>query len=214
MSAIADPSPGRRPPGGYDAVVQDLMRQGWSVNPGFFSASMIQALRTQAGRLVDRGMFRDAGVGRGATSAIRPDIRGDRIVWLDARRPAPAQAAYLAEMEALRRAVNEALYLGLFDYEGHYAVYPTGAWYRRHRDCHHGSNARRLSCITYLNAHWREADGGALRLYQGEGEHEGWRDVYPEGGTLVCFLSEAIEHEVLATRAERWSITGWFRVRP
>ena len=32
----------------------------------------------------------------------------------------------------------------------------------------------------------------------------------PEGGTLVCFLSDRFHHEVLPARRERLSITGWF----
>ena len=32
-------------------------------------------------------------------------------------------------------------------------------------------------------------------------------------GTLVCFLSERFEHEVLPATRSRWSLTGWFRSR-
>ena len=38
-------------------------------------------------------------------------------------------------------------------------------------------------------------------------------DVQPLGGTLVCFLAERFEHEVLPARRERLSVTGWFRAR-
>jgi SM-20-related protein len=34
--------------------------------------------------------------------------------------------------------------------------------------------------------------------------------VLPEGGTLVCFLSDRFHHEVLPARRERLSVTGWF----
>ena len=40
-----------------------------------------------------------------------------------------------------------------------------------------------------------------------------YRDVLPEGGTLVCFLSQRFWHEVLPARRERLSLTGWFRGR-
>jgi SM-20-related protein len=35
--------------------------------------------------------------------------------------------------------------------------------------------------------------------------------VAPRAGTLVCFLSERIPHEVLAAHVDRISIAGWFR---
>jgi SM-20-related protein len=38
-------------------------------------------------------------------------------------------------------------------------------------------------------------------------------DVLPEGGTLVAFLSERFQHEVLPARRERLALTGWFRRR-
>lgn len=33
-------------------------------------------------------------------------------------------------------------------------------------------------------------------------------------GTLVVFLSEEFEHEVLPAKRDRYSIAGWFRVNP
>jgi len=40
-----------------------------------------------------------------------------------------------------------------------------------------------------------------------------YQDVPPEGGTLVCFMSERFWHEVLPARRLRLSLTGWFRRR-
>jgi SM-20-related protein len=39
-------------------------------------------------------------------------------------------------------------------------------------------------------------------------------DVSPVGGTLACFLSRESEHEVLESHGERFSVAGWFKVRP
>ena len=33
----------------------------------------------------------------------------------------------------------------------------------------------------------------------------------PRGGTLACFLSETVPHEVLTSHRERYSLTAWFR---
>ena len=100
--------------------------------------------------------------------------------------------------------------LGLFSFEGHYAIYPPGAGYRRHRDRFRDDDARVLSCVLYLNAGWSMQDGGALRMHF-DGGQQG--DVLPIGGTLVCFLSERFEHEVLPATRERLALTGWFRRR-
>jgi SM-20-related protein len=116
-------------------------------------------------------------------------------------------------LEALRLALNNTLWLGLFSFDAHYALYPPGAFYRRHRDQFRGSAAssdvRVISCAIYLNENWTLADGGALRIYDGQRA----REVPPAAGTLVCFLSERFEHEVLPATRERLALTGWFRRR-
>src|SRR2546421_26403 len=71
-------------------------------------------------------------------------------------------------------------------------------------------DARMLSCVLYLNDAWTAADGGALRIYLSPTDV---CDVLPVGGTLVCFLSDRYEHEVLPATRERLAITGWFRRR-
>ena len=62
----------------------------------------------------------------------------------------------------------------------------------------------------YLNDGWQAEDGGQLRLYLADGQV---RDVLPEAGTLVVFLSADIPHEVLPASRDRLSLTGWFRRR-
>jgi SM-20-related protein len=71
-------------------------------------------------------------------------------------------------------------------------------------------DARVLSCVIYLNEAWTADDGGALRLHVSAREAI---DVLPVGGTLVCFLADRYEHEVLPATRERLAVTGWFRRR-
>jgi len=66
-----------------------------------------------------------------------------------------------------------------------------------------------ISCAIYLIQDWTPADGGALRIY----DDELVRDVLPIAGTMVCFLSDRFEHEVLPATRERLALTGWFRRR-
>ena len=100
--------------------------------------------------------------------------------------------------------------LGLFSFEGHYALYPPGAFYRRHRDRFRDDDARLLSCVSISMMAWTAADGGALRLYL---PGKDTCDVLPIGGTLVCFLADRHEHEVLPATRDRLAIAGWFRRR-
>ena len=66
-----------------------------------------------------------------------------------------------------------------------------------------------------MDGEWLEKSAimGALRLYLDAHAHGEYIDVLPESGRLVVFLSETFHHEVLPTRRERWSITGWFSRR-
>jgi SM-20-related protein len=73
------------------------------------------------------------------------------------------------------------------------------------------SDARVISAVYYLNENWREADGGALRLYLDDGAA---RDIYPHAGSLLLFLSARFEHEVLPATRDRMSIASWLRQRP
>lgn len=195
------------------AVVADaLADRGWAVVPGFLAPDEARALLAES--LAHRDAFHRAGIGRGADHLIRESIRGDEVLWLDAATATPAQRRYLDRMEALRVALNRALFLGLFSFEAHAAVYPPGAFYRRHLDAFRDHGAGRvLSCVLYLNEGWADADGGHLRLYLDGDRPEPFVDVRPEAGTLAVFLSELIEHEVRPATRERASVTGWFSVR-
>ena len=109
--------------------------------------------------------------------------------------------------------MNRELALGLFALEAHLALYPVGARYGCHLDRFQDDDHRVISVSLYLNSDWGAEDGGALRLYLGEPESEPYEDVLPTAGTLVCFLSGKFHHEVLPSRRERLSVTGWFTRR-
>lgn len=116
---------------------------------------------------------------------------------------------YLERMEQIRQQVNQVFFLGLFEYEAHFAKYEAGDFYRKHLDAFRGNESRKLTTVLYLNEQWSEADGGSLALYD---LNDQWVEtIAPISGRLVAFLSERFPHEVLPTQAERISITGWFR---
>jgi SM-20-related protein len=192
------------------SVVAGLAGDGLAVVREFLPGPAIAALRDEAMRRDAAGSLVAAGVGRGSARAVREEVRGDRIGWLDERDPAPPERALFDALETLRAAINREVTLGLWRYEGHYALYPPGARYEKHVDRFRDDDARVLSLVLYLNDDWQAADGGALRLWL---PGESVRDVLPEGGTLVAFLAARLPHEVLPARRPRLAVTGWFRRR-
>lgn len=191
-----------------DTIADALLRRGWHAINVFLPAPGVAALATECRALDAAAALSRAATGRGDGRSTG-NLRGDRTRWFEPAALSAAQAPYWAAMETLRRPLNTRLLLGLETLEAHYALYPPGAGYARHRDRFRDDDARVLSSVLYLNDGWDARDGGALRLYLPGGDV----DVVPQGGTLVVFLSAEIEHEVLPARRERLSIAGWFRRR-
>lgn len=195
-----------------EALASALVTHGWALTPGFLTLEEARALLADG--LTRRDAFHQAGIGRGESHQIREAVRGDEVLWLEPEAPSLAQRVYLDRMADLQQVLNRTLFLGLFVYEAHFAVYPPGAFYKRHLDVFHDrGKGRTLSCVLYLNEGWTDADGGHLRLYLDSDQPTPFVDVRPEAGTLVTFLSETFEHEVLPATRERASVTGWFSVR-
>jgi SM-20-related protein len=166
---------------------------------------LIETLRVRRAR----GEFAAARVGGGTSALRRADIRGDLTCWIDA--PLfPAERILLERLEHLRLELNREAYLGLFDLELHYAVYPPGTGYARHVDQPRGRGQRAVSLVLYLNEEWDAGAGGELRIFDAD---DAYRDVEPIAGRLVCFLTAEREHAVLPAQRERLSVSGWFRLR-
>lgn len=177
------------------------------MDPQGLPATLTTALHGELEAESRAGRLRAAGIGRGRNWQIDPAERGDCIRWLE--RDTLARCQFLDRMEQIRRELNRSLFLGLFEFESHFAEYPPGAGYRRHFDSFRGAADRTVSAVAYLNPQWSDADGGELVLYAPEGRAEMAR-IPPCAGTLVLFLSEEIPHEVLPARRPRASIAGWF----
>lgn len=190
-------------------LVDRLVGQGWAQQDGMLSPELTGALAAECLGLTASGALKAAGVGRGAAQQRRPDIRGDHIQWLKDGQ-SPACDAYLAIMEDLRGLLNRELFLGLADYESHFAWYPVGAFYREHLDRFRDDDLRTVSVVIYLNADWQPEHGGALRLHP---PGQSSVDVLPLAGRMAMFMSADMPHEVLPATRERMSIAGWFRRR-
>ncbi|PKO92112.1 MAG: 2OG-Fe(II) oxygenase [Betaproteobacteria bacterium HGW-Betaproteobacteria-1] len=193
--------------------LEALAEHGYTIIDNYLPPPMIAALQQQAIRLRDAGIMHQASIGKDETNRIISEVRGDSIYWLDDAGQTPEQTDYLHTMQALQEQLNHCFFLGLFEFECHFAVYDPGAVYLKHLDQFKGQQERQITAVLYLNDDWQQDDGGALRLYLNESENAVFVDIAPLGGRLALFLSGRFYHEVLPAQRTRISLTGWFRTR-
>ena len=192
----------------FTAIVDAIAGPGIGIFPDFIDADMVAGLRHDLATLPPWELT-PAAIGRARLQQTNEQIRTDKTRWLEG--DTPIQRAYQAQMADLQLQLNRQLFMGLKDYECHYALYQTGDFYRKHLDAFRGRGNRRLTTVLYLNDNWQATDGGELLVYASRGKTVTHR-VLPQAGTLVCFLSEDFPHEVLPARRDRLSIAGWFRI--
>ena len=193
------------------SIIEDISQQGYAVIEQFINPQEITSLRAQAKILHSAGEMHKAKTG--ISKLENSTLRGDFIHWIEASDASEAEMVYLNAMTELQHAINQAFFLGLFELESHFAIYPPGAGYQKHLDQFIGKEERKVSCILYLNENWHSEDGGQLRMYLDKKDERRFVDITPQAGTLVVFLSSDFLHEVLPAKRERISVTGWFRTR-
>ena len=199
----------------FAEIVSALVEDGYAIVDNFLSPDQVEGLAGETRALWQRGEFRHARVGHGEQQGKHPEIRNDHIHWLDPLNLSHIQNHYFEQLDILRIAINRALFLGLFEFEGHLALYPPGSFYGKHLDCFQDASHRVVTAILYLNEQWQADDGGLLRFYLYEdGDESNYIDIEPLAGRMVLFLSRRFFHEVLPAKRDRLSLTGWFRVRP
>jgi SM-20-related protein len=192
-------------------IIENIAQQGYAVIEQFINPQEIASLSRHAKFLQNAGEMHNATTG--ITKVENATLRGDLIYWMEANNANAAEMVYLNAMTALQQAINQAFFLGLFELESHFAIYPPGAGYQKHLDQFIGKAERKVSSILYLNDDWKREDGGQLRMYLAKSDTTRFIDITPQAGTMVVFLSSDFLHEVLPAKRERTSITGWFRAR-
>jgi SM-20-related protein len=190
-----------------DDMAESLQKSGYIILPAIIPEPLLADLFVHF-KSMDDEKFKQAGIGREGDFQFNRFIRTDQIHWLEGSHP--VTRAYFDIVEQIREGLNRRLFLGLFDYECHYAFYPQGAFYKKHYDAFRGQNTRILSTVLYLNPNWSPGDGGELLIYNPDGT-EVIEKVEPYFGTMAVFLSEEYPHEVLPVNSPRYSVTGWFR---
>lgn len=201
--------PSGQDPGFYDDIADALTARGYAVLPSALPPALTDALFLHFKSLAG-SEFHRAGIGKQVDHQVNTFVRSDAIAWLDGSHAATAD--YLDWMEQLRLALNRRLFLGLFDFECHYACYERGTFYKKHLDAFRGHTNRVISTVLYLNPVREPEDGGELVLYSPRDEDIVLETITPQYGKLVLFLSEEFPHEVLPVNKSRYSIAGWFRV--
>ena len=188
----------------YEKLIENLIERGYFILEGFLTADLCSQIIHESELLP----LKKAKIGKGSEEKQVDEIRNDSIYWLDENSPSSWEQAYLNEVEKIRVVLNQNLYLGLKQFEGHFARYDQGGFYKKHLDQFQGNNDRVVSLITYLNT---PSNGGELRVYKKNNPEEIECDIAPQTGMLVCFLSKELYHEVLPTNHKRYSLTGWLR---
>lgn len=190
-------------------IIDALEAEQFAIVPLFLPHQLTQTILEEMRVLWNGNHFNEAKVGQSTQTKRHSEIRSDFIYWLDEPYLTLSQRMYWQKIESLRHCLNRHFFLGLSTFEAHFAIYPVGAFYKRHLDQHKGSNRRQISCILYLNPNWLPQDGGQLRLFPQKEQWDNFIDVAPEAGTLVCFRCDSIYHAVLPASRRRYSITGW-----
>lgn len=187
-------------------ISEKITLHAWAACSDLFEPNLTTELFAEACQHEKLNLLKHASVGHNDTK-ILSSLRGDSILWLDDPRCGDASKKFLAALEVLKKDLSQSMMLGLETVEAHFAVYPAGMAYARHRDRFRDDDARVLSLVCYLNPDWPDDAGGALRLHL----PDGCKDIAPTLGSSVIFLSDEIEHEVLPAKQTRYSIAAWFR---
>lgn len=187
-----------------DKLMTAIAEQGWYVWDDFLTAQQVRELRETI-----PADWHKAKIGRNDDAHRDVERRSDKIQWLKADMGLPVMD-YLERMEQIRLHVNREFFLGLFEYEAHFAKYEAGDFYEKHYDSFQGNTNRRLTTVFYLNENWTAENGGELKLY--DNKDRLIDTLAPRAGRLIVFLSEDFPHEVCVSHAQRYSIAGWFRI--
>ncbi len=188
-----------------DEFLEGLETNGVCTITHFLCVESVKAINAELLELEKNAHFKKAGIGRDTNFQIDHFRRGDFISWIDQLNAQSSTEVFIQKISEIILQLNRKFYLGIRDFECHYAVYPEGTYYEKHSDRHHSGSHRIVSFVFYLNENWKKEDGGELKIFREAGEPT---VVEPRGGNLAIFFSE-MEHEVLITNSRRMSITGW-----
>ncbi len=198
----------------FETIISDLLEHRYCIVDNFFSVEEISLLRKGLLTKFEDDKFKKAAIGNHFNEVISKSVRGDYILWMDEKVEDTATQLFFGKINALADYLNKTCFLGILHKEFHFALYPEGAFYKRHLDTFLNDDRRKLSIVCYLNEpDWKEDDEGELVIYLNGNGNERTNVICPIPGRMVIFESQELEHEVMPARRNRMSITGWLKTR-
>ncbi|WP_138476016.1 2OG-Fe(II) oxygenase [Dyadobacter bucti] len=192
----------------FNTLIDSFIDNKVGIAENFLSGPLASNLKDNLFALFSQNLLLSAGTGNDTLVVHDKLYRSDMIYWLDRKHNNPHENDFFDLMDSFVLYLNSTCYTGITGYEFHYALYPTGSFYKKHLDQFRNNPSRQYSMIMYLNAEWAEGDGGELCIH-----HAGHtQNITPVNGKSVFFKSSELEHEVLPTHKPRLSITGWLKV--
>ena len=182
-----------------ERIINQLDELGFYILDEAYSTEYLNAVRLECMSHLES--FRQAAIQNGVVS----NIRSDHILWLDDTLCIAQQHTQC--LMTLAQQLNRVFFLGIKDIEAHFACYNAGEFYALHRDNPQEKNGRMVSSVFYLHEAWQNDFGGELRLQDKQGH---WHIIQPLPNRIVIFQSNLL-HEVLLSKQQRLSITGWLR---
>lgn len=192
----------------YEKLIQGLLDKGFESVDNWLTQEELVCLRKSLLVHYENDDFHNAGIGNRINLQTLEKIRNDHIYWVDFAKANECEQLFHSKISDFVDYLNRTCFTGIQSFEFQYAVYDEGSFYKKHVDRFVNDDKRQFSVVFYLSEDWVEGDGGELRLYLDQEEHE----IQPIPGRMVFFQSD-IPHEVLVSNRIRLSLTGWLKSR-
>lgn len=186
---------------------KQILENDYFIGDHFFNKDQIK--NVQAFLKEKKHFFSPAKIGKNNSTILNSQIRSDSILWIDDWNKTQELKDFKLFLDTLQNFCRENFFLPLKRFESHFAFYPQGSFYQKHLDQHKNSPNRHISVVLYLSD-FKNGNGGQLKIYPINKEKSPI-EVDPIAGRIVVFKSAGLLHEVLETKAERFSITSWIR---
>eukprot|EP00801_Mesodinium_rubrum_P001527 Mrub_01527.p1 GENE.Mrub_01527~~Mrub_01527.p1 ORF type:complete len:688 (-),score=65.14 Mrub_01527:57-1862(-) len=201
-------------------IIEKFKKNGYSIIDDFLSKKDIETLRYEAVSLYKKNKFKisqstrfDNHLNR-HISYEKSNVFATQLEGGDDYFESPRLHEYVyATAKSLTPLFNNAF---KFRLDGRLAANKlavctgNGSHYDKHYDNAGSGDLRKLTCILWLNAHWREELGGEFRAYAGGRVV----DIPPRGGRLLLFEADRLIHSVQPSTAytdadHRYALTVW-----
>lgn len=192
----------------FNTLIDSFIADKVGIADGFLSTSLAQHLKENLAKLYANQLMLSAGTGNEKIINHDKLVRSDVIYWLDRSHNNQYENDFFDLMDSFVLHLNSTCYTGITGYEFHYTLYEKGSFYKKHIDQFQQNGSRAYSMVMYLNADWKQNDGGELRIHHEDNE----QNISPLNGKSVFFKSSELAHEVLLTNEPRMSITGWLKI--